>query len=231
MDKGLELKNLSVAFGKHHVLDGLDVRVQPGRIYGLLGLNGSGKSTMMLAILGLVSCQGEITFDGQPVDLKDVGAIINGPSFYPHLSARQNLQIHCYLTGTDTREIERVLAMVGLEVGAARAGTFSTGMKVRLGLAMALLTDPSLLLLDEPQNGLDPAGINQLRVLIQRLAKEGKTIVISSHQLGEVARMADDVGVLSKGKMQYQGTIEDLASEGETLEDAFLRLTLSEGAQ
>lgn len=231
MDSGLVLNNVNVSFGHHQVLHGLNATVKPGRVYGLLGLNGAGKSTMMLAILGLISSGGDITFNSAPVDLRDVGAVVNGPSLYPHLSARQNLQIHCLLTGTDTREIERVLAMVGLDVGSARAGTFSTGMKVRLSLAMALLTDPSLLLLDEPQNGLDPQGIIQLRGLIRKLANQGKTIVISSHQLGELERMVDDVGILSKGKMQYEGALEALASEGETLEEAFLRLTTRKGEQ
>lgn len=201
----------------------------PGRIYGLLGLNGAGKSTLFHAIVGLVRYSGRISFRDQPIDLAQVGATINGPALYPQLTARRNLQVHALLTGTDPQRIEEVLRLVGLDARGRRAGSFSTGMKVRLGLAMALLTDPSILILDEPQNGLDPQGIKDLRVLIRRLADAGKVVIISSHQLGEVSQMVDDIGVLAGGRISYEGSLEASALPGESFEDAFFRLSRADG--
>ncbi|MBZ8176705.1 ATP-binding cassette domain-containing protein [Corynebacterium sp. 3HC-13] len=223
MAKILELRNVCVAYGKTKVLDGVNACIQPGRVYGLLGLNGAGKSTLFNAIVGLIPFSGSITFGDRQVDRTVIGASINGPAFYPQLSARGNLKVHALLTGTNPVRIEEVLDVVDLDSGSKRARSFSTGMKVRLALAMALLTDPPLLILDEPQNGLDPQGIKDLRLLIRRLAKEGKTVIISSHQLGEVAHMVDDVGILGQGTMKYEGPLNDVAEEGESLEDAFFR--------
>lgn len=221
---GLLLRDVCVAYGRSPVVQGVCLHAMPGRVYGLLGLNGAGKSTLFSAILGLVPFDGTITVDGHPVDLTQVGASINGPALYPHLSARGNLSVHALLTGTDPARIDEVLQRVELHAGRKRAGSFSTGMKARLSLAMALLTDPPLLILDEPQNGLDPQGIKDLRELIRSLAAAGKTVVMSSHQLGEVAHIVDDVGILAGGEIRYEGPLTGLAEPGENLEDAFFRL-------
>ena len=221
----LTLDNVSVSYGRTQVLRGVSARMQPGRIYGLLGLNGAGKSTLFHAILGLVSYSGDIAFRGRPIDLADVGATVNGPAFYPQLTARRNLQVHALLTGTAPARIEQTLRAVGLDARGRRAGSFSTGMKMRLALAMALLTDPSILILDEPQNGLDPQGIKDLRALIRQLADAGKVVIISSHQLDEVAHMVDDVGILASGGMSYEGPLTDSTQIGESFEDAFFRLS------
>jgi len=158
--------------------------------------------------------------------LAQVGASINGPALFPQLSARRNLLVHCRLTGTSPEAIAPLLERVGLAgVGRKRAGSFSTGMKVRLSLAMALLTDPEVLILDEPQNGLDPQGIIELRDLVRNLADEGRTVVVSSHQLGEIARMSDDIGVLATGRLVYEGPLADFADYVATQEkvDALYR--------
>ncbi|MDO5728518.1 MAG: ATP-binding cassette domain-containing protein [Actinomycetaceae bacterium] len=225
MNKDLEFSNVRVSFGRNEVLRGLSGRAQSGRIFGLLGLNGAGKSTFFHAVMRLVPYDGSITLGGQPVDRALVGASINGPALYPQLSARGNLSVHALLTGTDPSRIDQVLDQVGLDAGRKRAGAFSTGMKMRLALAIALLTDPPLLLLDEPQNGLDPAGIRDLRLLIRHVAEQGTTVIISSHQLGEVEHMVDDIGIIAGGTMPYCGTLEGVARADESLEEAFFRIT------
>ncbi|AKK10352.1 ATP-binding cassette domain-containing protein [Corynebacterium uterequi] len=225
---GLSLRDVSSSYGRHRVLDHLYLTAGAGRVYGLLGLNGAGKSTLFNAVLGLVPYQGTIEFDGRPVDLRDVGATVNGPALYPQLSARRNLLVHALITGTDPARIDEVLGIVGLDAGRTRAGAFSTGMKVRLAIAIALLTDPPLLILDEPQNGLDPQGIVELRELIRCLANEGKTVLISSHQLGEVAHMVDDIGVLASGRLVFEGPLDSLADTVDGLESAFFRLVSGE---
>lgn len=223
----LTIRGISVFYGRTRVLDSTDLTARPGRVYGLLGLNGAGKSTLLNAVLGLVDYEGDILIGGKPWtpnSLRAIGASVNGPSYYPHLSATRNLLVHARLTGTDPARIPEVLSIVGLASGTKRARRFSTGMKVRLSLAMALLTDPPILLLDEPQNGLDPQGISDLRRLIDELAARGKTIVISSHQLGEVEKMVDDIGILTAGRISFEGPLDQLAGQGESLEQAFFRI-------
>ena len=206
------------------VLAGVEMRVYPGEIYGLLGLNGAGKSTLMNAIMGVVSYSGTIFIAGEPWrpdHLDHIGASINGPAFYPHLSAYRNLLVHARLTGTDPGRIEEVLTTVGLHAGNKAARSYSTGMKVRLAMAMALLTDPAILLLDEPTNGLDPEAIVGLRTVLRNLADSGKAVVVSSHYLGEVAKTADRIGVLTQGQLAYEGPLASFASAGQSLEEAF----------
>lgn len=226
---GLRLAGISKSFAGQRVLDGLDLTARPGRVYGLLGLNGAGKSTAFNIALGLLRPDaGSVEVLGAPFRrecLAQVGALVNGPAFFPQLSARRNLLVHCRLTGTATEVIDPLLEVVDLaQAGRKRAGRFSTGMKVRLALAMALLTDPAVLILDEPQNGLDPAGMIELRDLVRALADEGRTVVVSSHQLGEMARISDDIGVLAAGRLVYQGPLERLAGTDDprALEAAFL---------
>ncbi|MDO4899232.1 ABC transporter ATP-binding protein [Actinomyces sp.] len=224
---GLALRGVDVSYGRQRVLKGLNLTARPGRVYGLLGPNGAGKSTTFNIALGLLRpAAGSIQVLGRPLDresLMHMGASINGPAFYPQLSARRNLRIHCLLTGTASEVIDPLLEQVGLgQAGRKRAGSFSTGMKVRLALAMALLGDPEVLVLDEPQSGLDPQGIIWLRDLLRELAAGGRTVIVSSHVLGEMARTCDDIGVLAGGRMVYEGPLVDFATAGQDLEEAFL---------
>lgn len=224
---GLALRNVEVSYGRQKVLTGLNLTARPGRVYGLLGLNGAGKSTTFNTALGLLRPDaGSIEVLGRPLSresLMRVGASINGPAFYPQLSAHRNLRIHCLLTGTAPEVIDPLLEQVGLgRADRKRAGSFSTGMKVRLALAMALLGDPEVLVLDEPQSGLDPQGIIWLRDLLRELAAGGRTVIVSSHVLGEMARTCDDVGVLAGGRMVYEGPLADFAVADQDLEEAFL---------
>ncbi|GAB3625080.1 lantibiotic protection ABC transporter ATP-binding protein [Mariniluteicoccus endophyticus] len=224
----LTCRGLTKSYGDQLVLDHLDLTVHPGRVYALLGRNGAGKSTTFKIVLGLLKADsGTVEVLGAPwtrASLDQIGASVDGPAFYPHLSAHENVLVHARLTGTPKQRVDDVLAVVGLTgTGRKRAGSFSTGMKARLALAIALLTDPAILLLDEPQNGLDPEGIIELRRLLRDLAAAGRTVLISSHQLGEVTHLADDIGVLAAGRMVYQGPL-DLFAEGD-LEAAYLRAT------
>ncbi|MCL3776705.1 MULTISPECIES: ATP-binding cassette domain-containing protein [unclassified Actinomyces] len=235
---GLRLAGLTKSFHRRRVLDGLDLTARPGRVYALLGPNGAGKSTTLSIALGLLRPEaGSVEVLGRPFDqgcLAHIGASVNGPSFFPRLSAHRNLAVHAHLTGTDLDVIDPLLEQVGLAgAGRTRAGAFSTGMRTRLALAMALLTDPEVLILDEPQNGLDPQGVIELRDLLRALARSGRTVIVSSHQLGEMARMADDVGVLNRGRLAYEGALEGLADpdDGVGLENAYLALVTGTGEQ
>lgn len=225
-------RGLTKSFGGTPVLDHLDLSVTPGRVYALLGRNGSGKSTSLKIMLGLLNAdEGQAYLMGEPFTraaLAHVGASIDGPALYGHLSARDNMRVHARLTGVDDARADEVLEIVGLgasdrNTGRKKARSFSTGMKARLALAIALLTDPEILVLDEPQNGLDPEGIIELRSLIRALAARGRTVLISSHQLGEVVRLADDIGVLAGGRLVYEGPLDDF-TDGD-LEAAYLAAT------
>ena len=222
---GLRMTGIVKSFGSQEVLRGLNLTARPGRVYALLGPNGAGKSTTLAIALGLMRADsGAVEILDAPwtrESLEHVGASLNG------------LLVHARLTGTDPAVIAPLLERVGLGgAGRKRAGSFSTGMKVRLALAMALLTDPEVLILDEPQNGLDPQGIIELRDLLRGLADAGRTVVVSSHQLGEMARMADDVGVLVAGRLAYEGPLSGLAhpDDGPGLEAAYLDLVTGRGA-
>jgi ABC-2 type transport system ATP-binding protein len=197
----------------------INLQVERGSIYGFLGPNGSGKTTTLSLLLGLLPNQkGDIEIFGQHLHanrtgiLKKLGSLIESPSLYGHLTARENLEIYRPVYGASKERIEEVLEIAGLsETGKKPAKKFSLGMKQRLAIALALLPKPELLILDEPANGLDPAGIIQLRHLIKRLNREhGMTIVISSHLLSEVEKMVSHVGIIYKGKMLFQGPLEEL---------------------
>ena len=229
MNCDISFENITKTFGQQRVLDGLSFRITPGRVHALLGRNGAGKSTLFSILLGLVPADsGSMSVAGQPWTrdvLRQIGASVNGPAFYGHLSAEANLRVHARLLGLPDSELDRVLSIAGLRgVGAKKAKSFSTGMKARLALAQALLGDPEILVLDEPQNGLDPQGIMELRKLLQQLAAAGHTVIVSSHQLGEVLHLAHDITVLAEGTIRYSGSLHELAPRGQ-LEEEFFRLT------
>ena len=225
----LETHDLTKCFRGTPAVDQASLLVRPGRVYGLLGPNGAGKSTTLKMVLGLLRPdRGSVSLFGQPwrrALLGRVGASIDGPSFYPHLSARENLAVHARLLGVPDETIDGVLERVSLGgVGKQRAGSFSTGMKSRLALAIALLGDPELLILDEPQNGLDPEGIAELRTLMRELVAAGRTVVFSSHILSEIAQVADDIGGIVGGRLRFQGSADEFAPDGD-LERSYFALT------
>ncbi len=208
---------LTKRYGDILAVDGLSLEAPRGHIFGLLGPNGSGKTTTMGMLLGLVKpTAGSFTLFGEDVDhraaLGRIGAIVETPSFYPYLSGRANLAYFQGITGRgDPGEIGGLLEKVGLADRAdSRFRTYSLGMKQRLGLAYALLGDPELLFLDEPTNGMDPAGMAEVRDLIRSLGTGGRTVLLSSHLLHEVEQVCDSVAILSKGKLIAQGNVSDL---------------------
>lgn len=217
MEKVLEIKNLTKRFGKLTAVNDLSLSVEKGNIYGLLGPNGSGKSTTLGMILNVVNpTSGSWNWFGQEhsVDvLKRVGAIIERPNFYPYLSAQKNLEIVAQIKGVDCSKIDEKLRLVGLlERKRDKFRTFSLGMKQRLAIAAAMLSDPYVLILDEPTNGLDPQGIIQIREIIQEIAKRGTTIILASHLLDEVEKVCTHVVVLQKGKTLYSGKVDEMVA-------------------
>src|SRR5215831_15434863 len=208
----IETQGLRKHFGKRTAVDGLTISVPVGNIAGFIGPNGAGKTTTIRLLLGLIRPDaGSATILGQPLThalgyLPRVGALIEAPAFYPSLSAQNNLDVLARLGGYPSSRVREVLGQVELSDRAHdRVGSYSLGMKQRLGVAMALLPDPDLLILDEPANGLDPLGIIQTRDLLRSLREQGKTIFISSHLLGELERVADWLVMLHQGKALYQG--------------------------
>ena len=231
----LEIKNLSKKSGTGYRVKNLSMSIPKSCVYGFLGPNGAGKTTTLKMILGLIKKDaGEIKMFGEDVSAKNLlsllhktGSLIENPGGYPHLSGLENMQIIAKLKGVNESEIEKALKTVRLyEQKDKKLGAYSLGMKQRLGIAMALLGDPKFLILDEPSNGLDPAGIMEIRNLITSLPKERDiTVLISSHLLNEIEQMADYVGIIHKGQMLYQGKLSELESTGENLEQIFLELT------
>jgi len=215
----LATRGLVKRYGKRPALAGLDLSVPSGVVYGFLGPNGAGKTTTMRLLTGLIHPDaGSIEVLGLPFGrgdrrrLFEVGALIESPSFYPYLSGRENLR-GLAATGAPTSRsrIEELLELVGLRERARdKVQTYSLGMKQRLGIAGALLSDPRLLLLDEPANGLDPAGIVAMRETLRHLASSGKTVFVSSHVLGEVQQLADVIGIIAAGRLVREGTIASL---------------------
>jgi ABC-type multidrug transport system ATPase subunit len=217
----IETRNLSYHFGSQLVIDNLSLKVAKGSIYGFLGPNGAGKTTTIKVLLNLLKSPPESVFlFGKDVNthriesLKKIGALVEQPAIYGHLSGKQNLYNRCIVLSIPRSKAMEMLALVGLTDAAdKKAGKYSLGMKQRLGIALALLSDPELLLLDEPTNGLDPNGIIEIRNLMIELAsKHQKTILISSHLLAEIERIATHVGIINKGKLLFQGTIHELQS-------------------
>ena len=224
----ITVDGLTKDFGSIRAVDNVSFEVKPGRVAGFIGPNGSGKTTTLRMLLGLVTrSSGEARIGGRRfTDLEDparqVGAVLEARAFHPGRTARDHLRVIATEARISHRRVDEVLALVGLD-GAAdrRAGTFSLGMGQRLSLATALLGDPGVLILDEPTNGLDPAGIRWLRLLLRDLAAEGRTILVSSHALGEVQQTADEVLILDAGRLLSHRPMSDIDS----LEDTFLTLT------
>ncbi len=218
----LATEGLAKKYGANVALDGLDLRVPTGVVYGFLGPNGAGKTTTMRILTGLIRPDsGRVELLGRPFGrgdrkrLFEVGALIESPSFYPFLSGRENLRA---LAATGARvpsgRIDEILGLVNLGDRAKdRVSGYSLGMKQRLGIAAALLNDPRLLLLDEPANGLDPAGIVGMRDSLRALAAAGKTVFVSSHILSEVQQLADVVGIIAHGRLVREGSVETLLRE------------------
>ncbi len=235
-EKVLELRHLTKRYGKTIAVDDLSLTVCRGEVWGLLGPNGAGKTTTIRAILGLVRPDaGEVVVMGHPVGrgaqriMRHIGATVEGPTAYSYLSGRDNLRLCAKLTRNGAEQnIERVLELVGLiEKANVKVSDYSLGMKQRLSLAQALVGDPSLLILDEPVNGLDPRGIREIRRLIVRLAREKQiTILLSSHLLHEVEQTCDHVAIIDKGKLVLSGPVPELLSQTTgDLEDLFIELT------
>ncbi len=209
-------------FGDLVAVDDVDLRVPRGSVYGFLGPNGAGKTTTIRMLLGLIRPHaGEVRLFGQSLRderialMRRVGAMAESPSLYPHLTGRENLEVTRRLIGGTRAQIDRALAIVRLEEAAdRRVDGYSTGMRQRLALALALLSEPDLLILDEPTNGLDPAGIREMRELLRRLPQEhGVTVFLSSHLLNEVEQVATHIGIVGHGRLLFQGTPEELQAQ------------------
>ncbi|HEX6313137.1 MAG TPA: ATP-binding cassette domain-containing protein [Acidimicrobiia bacterium] len=209
-------------FGRRtRALAGLDLSVPAGGVFGFLGPNGSGKTTTIRCLLGLVRPSGGATRllgagpDGLAAVARRVGSMVETPQFFPNFSGRRNLELLARLDRIDTHRIDDALELVGLGARARSPfRTYSLGMKQRLGLAAALVKDPEVLILDEPANGLDPAGIKEIRDLVRRLGSEGRTVFVSSHLLGEVQQMCDRVAIVAGGRLVTEGPVGEVLARG-----------------
>lgn len=215
----ISISDLNYGYQKNDlVLKGLSMAVPKGSIYGFLGANGAGKSTTIRNVLGLLKpLNGTISLFGKELlynkkeVFQNIGSLIESPSLYGHLNGIDHLRIACQYLNVSSKNNEGLLAKVGLLQHRKKAvKKYSTGMKQRLGLAMALVHDPDLIILDEPTNGLDPTGIREIRELLIQLKAEGKTIMLSSHLLSEIEKVATHVGILKNGKMLFEGTLLEL---------------------
>lgn len=219
------IKNLSKEFKQQKALKEITMNIPKNCVYGLLGPNGAGKSTLLKTITGLLKpTTGEIFFRGHQwsrADLAEIGALIETPPIYENLTAWENLKVRALLLGVSEERIHEVLTLTDIaDTGKKRSGAFSLGMKQRLGIALALLNHPKLLVLDEPINGLDPLGIQELRKLIRSFPEKGITVIISSHILSEIQQTADYIGIISGGRLEFEGKVE----EQEDLEALFMEV-------
>ena len=254
MSTAIRFEHLTKQFGALKAVDGLTVDVEQGGVVGLLGPNGAGKSTTIRMLLGLVRpTSGTASVLGGSIEhpsgyIENVGALIETPAFYPKLSGEANLRTLAALAGNSKARIEKVLEIVKLTSRRGdRVSEYSAGMKQRLGIAAALLRDPDILILDEPMNGLDPAGIVEIRTLLRDLAQQGRTVLVSSHLLAEVQTMADQVIIIDRGRLIFEGNLaalleaaahevvvapetpDDLGTLVAVLERAGFTLTVDEG--
>ena len=228
MKKILKTTNLCKAFNGQEVVSNISLNIEENSIYGLLGPNGAGKSTILKMVTGILKpTSGRIEFDGHTWkrnDLKYIGALIEMPPLYENLTAYENLKVRTNILGLPDKRIDEVLQIVSLtETGKKRAGQFSLGMKQRLGIAIALLNNPKLLILDEPTNGVDPVGIEELRELIRSFPQKGITVILSSHILSEVQQMADHIGIIAGGILGYEGKFD----RNDNLEQLFMDIVKS----
>ncbi|MCY6370606.1 ABC transporter ATP-binding protein [Clostridium ganghwense] len=232
----VETNNLTKSFENFNAVRDLNLKVRKGRIYGFLGPNGAGKSTTIRMLLGLIKpTKGEIEIFGKSIKenrievLRNTGSLVESPSYYGNLTAYENLKISTEILNLKESSIDEVLEIVKLTNWKdTQVKKFSLGMKQRLGIALALIGKPNLLILDEPTNGLDPEGIHEIRELIKELPKiNGMSVIISSHVLSEIQLMADDIGIINLGKLLFQGSLDELLFKfpGEqNLENIFLKL-------
>ena len=241
MENIVEIKELFKTIDKEEILSDINLQIAEGEIYGLLGPNGTGKTTLMKCMLSLLTItSGSIEIFGKDLQehreeiLSQVGSIIETPIFYENCTAKEILEIHAQYMGKNITELDIIntLRMVGLKNTTKKVKEFSLGMRQRLGLARAFLTKPRLLILDEPINGLDPVGIQEIRNLLQLLSKEhGITILISSHILSEISQIADKIGVIKNGSMIEQVYMKELMKENIDLEEFFMSHFLSKNQE
>jgi ABC-2 type transport system ATP-binding protein len=234
---GIAVHRLTKRYGRVVAVDNLTFSLEPGRVTGFVGRNGAGKTTTLRMLVGLTRpTRGTATISGiryreLPEPLRQVGALIDPNCFHPGRTGRNSLRAIARVARIGDKRVDDVLELVDLGSAAGRrVGGYSLGMRQRLALATALLGDPGTLILDEPANGLDPDGVRWLRSLIRGLGAQGRTVLISSHVLAELAQAVDDVMVIEKGRLVAHGSMAGLTTGGETLEDAFLRLTATRGA-
>lgn len=228
MDMILKTIDLCKSFSGQMAVNNISLNIEKNSVYGLLGPNGAGKSTTLKMITGILKpTSGSIEFDGhlwKRNDLEHIGALIEMPPLYENLTAYENLKVRTTLLGLDNARINEVLQIVQLtNTGKKRVGQFSLGMKQRLGIAIALLNHPKLLILDEPTNGLDPVGIEELRELIRSFPAKGITVILSSHILSEVQQTADHIGIIAGGILGYEGKL----NANENLEQLFMDVVKS----
>lgn len=228
MDMIFKTIDLCKSFSGQMAVNNISLNIKKNSVYGLLGPNGAGKSTTLKMITGILKpTSGSIEFDGhlwKRNDLEHIGALIEMPPLYENLTAYENLKVRTTLLGLDDARINEVLQIVQLtNTGKKRAGQFSLGMKQRLGIAIALLNHPKLLILDEPTNGLDPVGIEELRELIRSFPAKGITVILSSHILSEVQQTADHIGIIAGGILGYEGKL----NANENLEQLFMDVVMS----
>ncbi|MFM7488006.1 MAG: ABC transporter ATP-binding protein [Cytophagales bacterium] len=223
METVLSIQKLTKNFGKLCAVNELDLEVKRGQVFGMLGPNGSGKTTTLGMLMGVTHpTSGSFTWFGEiPTHLtrKKIGAVLEHPIFYPYLSGQKNLELNAAIKGANPNNIAKVLAMV--ELSSRRDDkyrTYSLGMKQRLAIASALVSDPVILILDEPTNGLDPMGIAEIREIIKRIAADGKTIILASHLLDEVQKVCTHFAVLRRGKLVHCGPVDDVGKGEETVE-------------
>jgi len=233
---GVEVRGLTKTFGRVTAVDEMSFTAPAGKVTGFLGPNGSGKTTTLRMVLGLVrpdageAVIGGVRYDRLVQPRRRVGALLEATGFHPGRRARDHLRVLASAAQIPDRRVDEVLDQVDLTSAAKRrVREFSLGMRQRLGLAAALLGDPRVLLLDEPANGLDPAGIAWLRGLLRGLADEGRTVLVASHVLSEVAQTADHVVIVSEGQLRFAGPLDDIGATNTALESAFLKLTTTAG--
>ncbi len=226
----VEVTHLTKVFGKQKALDDVSIHIPEHCVYGLLGPNGAGKSTLLKMLTGILRpTSGAITFDGHPwsrEDLWNIGSLIETSPIYENLSAWENLKVRALMLGVSEARMQDVLEIVRLgDTGKKKAGAFSLGMKQRLGIAIALLHRPRFLVLDEPVNGLDPIGIQELREMIRSFPQQGITVLVSSHILSEIEQTADRIGIIVDGKLGFEGWMD----ECDDLEKLFMKIAAEKG--